>query len=55
MREEDTLRNGFRADPSVAAALRAMRGRETAMSRLLMAFISTGLVFMLFPGTLLGV
>jgi hypothetical protein len=25
------------------------------MSRLLMAFVSTGLVFMLFPGTLLGV
>ena len=32
-----------------------MREREAAMSRLLMAFITTGLLFMLFPGTLLGV
>lgn len=55
MHGENTLRREFRADPSVAEALRAMRERETAMSRLLMAFISTGLVFMLFPGTLLGV
>lgn len=31
------------------------RARETALSRLLMAFITSGLVFMLFPGTLLGV
>ena len=45
----------FRADPRVSEALRAMRERETAMSRLLMAFIVAGLVFMLFPGTLLGV
>jgi hypothetical protein len=45
----------FRTDPSVAEALRAMRGREAAMSKLLMAFITTGLLFMLFPGTLLGV
>ena len=45
----------FRADPNVAAALRAMREREAAMSKLLMAFITTGLLFMLFPGTLLGV
>lgn len=31
------------------------RARETALSRLLMTFITSGLVFMLFPGTLLGV
>lgn len=31
------------------------RAREAALSRLLMAFISTGLFFMLFPGTFLGV
>jgi hypothetical protein len=55
MRGENPLRKEFRTDPRVAATLRAMRERETAMSRLLMAFISTGLVFMLFPGTLLGV
>lgn len=42
-------------DPRVAEAFRATRERESAMSRLLMAFITSGLVFMLFPGTLLGV
>ena len=52
---EDQVMKEFRADPDVAQALRAMRERETAMSRLLMAFITTGLAFMLFPGTLLGV
>ena len=31
------------------------RARETALSQLLMAFITSGLLFMLFPGTLLGV
>ena len=31
------------------------RARELALSRLLMAYITTGLFFMLFPGTLLGV
>ena len=31
------------------------RARELALSRLLMAYITTGLVFMVFPGTLLGV
>jgi hypothetical protein len=46
---------GFRADPNVGAALRATREGEAAMSKLLMAFITTGLLFMLFPGTLLGV
>lgn len=55
MRRENSAMKEFRADPGVSAALRAMRERETAMSKLLMAFISTGLFFMLFPGTLLGV
>ncbi len=31
------------------------RTREEALSRLLMAFVSSGLVFMVFPGTFLGV
>jgi uncharacterized protein involved in response to NO len=31
------------------------RARETALSRLLMAFVTSGLIFTLFPGTLLGV
>jgi uncharacterized protein involved in response to NO len=31
------------------------RAREQALSRLLMAFVTTGLFFMLFPGTFLGV
>lgn len=48
-------RNPMKNDPAVVDALRATRDRETAMSKLLMAFIGTGLLFMLFPGTLLGV
>src|SRR6516164_1995838 len=55
MSTEQTTAKEFRADPSVVQALRARREREAAMSRLLMAFIVSGLVFMLFPGTLLGV
>ncbi|HEV2222717.1 MAG TPA: hypothetical protein VGR84_06915 [Candidatus Acidoferrales bacterium] len=35
--------------------MRMAQARETALSRLLMAYISTGLVFMLLPGTFLGV
>lgn len=31
------------------------RAREEALSRLLMAFVTTGLIFMVFPGTFLGV
>jgi uncharacterized protein involved in response to NO len=45
----------MKSDPDVQRALVAMRDRETAMSKLLMAFILSGLAFMLFPGTLLGV
>lgn len=34
---------------------RMARTRELALSQLLMAYITAGLIFMLFPGTLLGV
>jgi hypothetical protein len=34
---------------------RSTRARETGLSRLLVLFITTGLVFMLLPGTFLGV
>lgn len=40
---------------SAEEIFRATRARELALSRLLMAYITTGLLFMLFPGTLLGV
>ena len=32
-----------------------VRKREEALSRILMAFVTTGLLFMVFPGTFLGV
>src|SRR5215510_9909437 len=32
-----------------------LRAREEALAKLLMAFITTGLLFMVFPGTFLGV
>lgn len=35
--------------------MEAARQRETALSRLLIAYVSSGLVFMLLPGTFLGV
>jgi len=40
---------------SAEEVFRRTRARELALSRLLMAFVTTGLIFMLFPGTLLGV
>ncbi len=40
---------------SPAEIMDAARARESALARLLMAFISTGLLFMLLPGTFLGV
>ena len=55
MGSEQTAMREFRSAPGIVEALRAMREREAAMSKLLMAFIVAGLVFMLFPGTLLGV
>jgi len=41
--------------PSPAVVFARTRAREEALSRLLIAFVSTGLFFMLFPGTFLGV
>ena len=38
-----------------AEVMRMAQAREASLSRLLMAYISTGLVFMLLPGTFLGV
>ena len=40
---------------SPAQLFEVMRAREEALSRLLMAFVTTGLIFMVFPGTFLGV
>jgi hypothetical protein len=40
---------------SPAEIMEAARQREAALSRLLMAYISSGLAFMLLPGTFLGV
>jgi uncharacterized protein involved in response to NO len=40
---------------SPADIMEIARARETSLSRLLMAYISSGLVFMLLPGTFLGV
>lgn len=50
-REETNSRSSL----SPAQVFEIARAREAALSRLLMAFITTGLMFMLFPGTLLGV
>ncbi len=36
-------------------AIELTRAREEALSRLLMAFVTSGLIFMVFPGTFLGV
>src|SRR5215467_14541078 len=40
---------------SPAQLFEITRAREEAWSRLLMAFVTTGLIFMVFPGTFLGV
>jgi uncharacterized protein involved in response to NO len=40
---------------SPAQVFELTRAREEALSRLLMAFVTTGLIFMVFPGTFLGV
>ena len=40
---------------SPAQVFEITRAREEALSRLLMAFVTTGLIFMVFPGTFLGV
>ena len=44
-----------RSAPTPAETMEIARAREVALSRLLMAYISSGLVFMLLPGTFLGV
>ncbi len=41
--------------PTAEEIFTLARARELALSRLLMVYITTGLFFMLFPGTLLGV
>jgi uncharacterized protein involved in response to NO len=41
--------------PSPAEIMEAARQRESALSRLLIAYVSSGLIFMLLPGTFLGV
>jgi uncharacterized protein involved in response to NO len=40
---------------SPAQLFEITRAREAALSRLLMAFVTTGMIFMVFPGTFLGV
>jgi hypothetical protein len=48
-------RNGCRLSPSPAEIMELARNREASLSRLLMVYVSSGLVFMLLPGTFLGV
>lgn len=48
-------KNERRASLSPAEVMDLARAREASLSRLLMAYISSGLVFMLLPGTFLGV
>lgn len=43
------------AESSPAEVFATVRAREVSLARLLMAYISSGLLFMLFPGTFLGV
>lgn len=50
-----TVLSGERPSLSPAQIMQNAREREASVSRLLMAFISSGLVFMLLPGTFLGV
>ena len=47
--------SGRHSSLSPAEVMEAARAREASLSRLLMAYISSGLVFMLLPGTFLGV
>lgn len=52
---ENQVAEALDPEPSAKEIFEKARARETALSRLLMAFITSGLVFMVFPGTLLGV
>lgn len=48
--------SGFLPRPlAVAEIMELARNREKALSRVLMAFVTTGILFMVFPGTFLGV
>jgi len=51
------ITNSVSRSPALAAAqtMEIIRKREEALSRILMAFVTTGLLFMVFPGTFLGV
>src|ERR1035437_7646639 len=55
--EETVTESGSERCPlrSPAEIMEIARGRESSLSRLLIAYISSGLVFMLLPGTFLGV
>ena len=55
--EETVLAFGSERRPlrSPAEIMEIARARESSLSRLLIAYISSGLVFMLVPGTFLGV
>lgn len=55
LRDRIPAANEVREARSPAEIMEAARARERALSRLLMAYISSGLVFMLLPGTFLGV
>lgn len=48
-------RGGGRASLSPAEIMGIAREREASLARLVMAYVSSGLVFMLLPGTFLGV
>jgi uncharacterized protein involved in response to NO len=50
-----TVKSRFCPSPSPAEIMEVTRAREASLSHLLMAYISSGLVFMLLPGTFLGV
>jgi hypothetical protein len=51
----EAARNDRHSSISPAEIMEIARAREASLSRLLMAYISSGLVFMLLPGTFLGV
>lgn len=50
-----TIKTERHSSLSPAQIMEIARAREASLSRLLMAYISSGLVFMLLPGTFLGV
>jgi hypothetical protein len=52
---EAAAKGGRHSPLSPAEIMDIARARESSLSRLLMAYVSSGLVFMLLPGTFLGV